>query len=793
VLIVQPTRNLIDKTVNEEIQALSNPPSVKIFHKGTAGKNVAKSLADYASRVPDEVKEIAITTHAALPYIKHFENKDKWHLIIDEEMQVVRYQQHQIPRMHYLISDHVEVTRVNSIYGQIEVVDDGAMREIARNEDDDEILETLSDTCRILRNEHWDTFVNMEQYERLRRGEGHVLAFHSVLKPEILDGFASVFMTSANFEDSQVFKVWGSLGVEFKPDPEFARGLRYSEHPNGEAVTIYYVTDHQWSRYRRNKALEDGTTISDHMIQAAKKLFPSGGFLWHANKSIDEDPFGLPAQRLPNKPHGLNTFMNFDDVVFLSSLNPPPDHFRFLKEQYGISGDEVRGFTYLASAYQAIMRTSIRDPESRTPKRILGPDLFVAEYLHDVFPGSKIEKLDIGVADDAPKKCGRPRKHKSNRERVAAQRQKAKEEKLRLLESQWQLKSPDTDEINWDIEEEKGGGRSCANTAIRLYSNLSTQPMTATFYSCKKSPIPEAYASGDIPAFVDYLRNRHEDRPKFKEETSLFSPAIFDPKLPTGGKRRNGNIVYLRHVVLDFENGELLPEELPKLFSDLQMVVTNTFRHTGDKPRFRAILFTSENMTPEVYALIYGLIADKLEEAGYSVDRYGKKRKHSGQSNTRPSGLDWKKGAPTSLFWLPSQAEKSEDSFFNEFLEGRHPLNPSTWIEHSAITLQPIFDAPAPSSQTPNINWDVVESAKRTWRTSPQHPGKGNAMFFELAMSLKRAGMAFAEIGTALRSEAPYGRTPQERLAQIPSIMASLRVYATSWRETTLALEEPVA
>lgn len=281
--------------------------------------------------------------------------------------------------------------------------------------------------------------------------------------------------------------------------------------------------------------------------------------------------------------------MDFHDIVFLSSLNPPPDHFRFLKEQHGIEGDEVRGFTYLAGAYQAIMRTSIRDPESRTPKRILVPDLFLAEYLHEIFRGSTIEKVDIGLVDEAPQRRGRPKKHKSNRERVAAQRKTAKEEKLRLRAAQWRLNSPDAIGRNWDL----GGneGKSCANNASRLHSNLSTQLMTATFYTSKKSPIPEAYASGDIPAFVEFLRNCHEDQFSSKEENDLFSPAIFDPKLPTGGTRRKGNIVYFRHVVLDFENGELRPEKLPNLFPDLQMVVTNTFRHTDEKPKIPSYLF----------------------------------------------------------------------------------------------------------------------------------------------------------------------------------------------------------
>jgi hypothetical protein len=66
------------------------------------------------------------------------------------------------------------------------------------------------------------------------------------------------------------------------------------------------------------------------------------------------------------------------------------------------------------------------------------------------------------------------------------------------------------------------------------------------------------------------------------------------------------------------------------------MVVTNTFRHTSENPRFRAVLFTSECITRQVYKLIYQGLADKLVEAGYSVDRKDKTRRTSSFSNSRP-------------------------------------------------------------------------------------------------------------------------------------------------------------
>jgi hypothetical protein len=336
-------------------------------------------------------------------------------------------------------------------------------------------------------------------------------------------------------------------------------------------------------------------------------------------------------------------------------------------------------------------------------------------------------------------------------------------------------------------------GRSCAENSIKLYTDLGTQPLTATFYSSKFSPIPLAYASGDIDAFLEFLRICHEHEPKSKEDLYLFSPAIFDPNKTTEKSRGKNNILYLRHIVLDFENGELKPETLPKLFPDLQMVVTNTFNHTSDKPRFRAFFFTNEIMTPEVYSLIYNFIADKLEEAGYWVDRPSKHLKISNAPNSRPSGLDWSKSFPTSLFYFPSQAQRPDDSFFIECMEGRYALNPSTWIENTTVPLQPTFESFEPDIQVSRVDEKIVQSAISTWRTSPSYPGRGNVMFFDLAFSLKRAGMAFPEIESTLRSEAQYARTPNERLAQIPSIMASLRVYSELWRVRTLAIEVPAA
>jgi hypothetical protein len=90
VLILQPTRDLLGNTAAKEI----HPFPCQIFHKGTVEGPVAKALADYVAEVPDDIREVVLATHQVLPHIKNFANKDKWHVLIDEDLQVVRYDKH---------------------------------------------------------------------------------------------------------------------------------------------------------------------------------------------------------------------------------------------------------------------------------------------------------------------------------------------------------------------------------------------------------------------------------------------------------------------------------------------------------------------------------------------------------------------------------------------------------------------------------------------------------------------------------------------------------------------------
>jgi hypothetical protein len=790
VLILQPTKELIAKTIAAELNKQLGVPQHHVFHQDTVGgSSVAWEMTRFFNAAED-AGQIVFATHQVFPYIPHIANKGDWHVLVDEELQILRHNCHQIPKTHALITDHIELVPYDSIYSLVWVRDLELLAH-ARNRDGDELLERLRDTGRILCSKHWDTYVNTEQYDKLRNGGGKRLAFHSILNWQRLTGFGSVFMAAANFEDTAVYRLWGQ-NIEFKPDLEFSQSLRFSQHQNGHLITIYYGTNAQWSKKRAEAACgSDGDqNTRDQLIQATKQLFDNKKFLWQANKSMQDNPFGSNAQRLPNKPHGLNAYSEIHNIAFLSALNPPSDHFRFL-ETRGLTGGDVRRAIYFQAAYQSVMRTSIRDPNNHDPKRIVVPDLPLAEYLESKFPGSRLEKINIGIDEVTITTFGRPRKHQSNRERVAEQRRKAQEKRIQVLNDQIQLKNCQ-DSLAARCGE--NGSRSRAKSVIESYTSFGTppptlsgrldsifindfhQPCCGTIYPDKFSSTPLAYMrwfDEDIFSFV--LRELHRRKVESKERSWLMSPAIFDPNRVSGTARGTGNIVYLQNLWLDFENGDLSPDELPNLFPRTRMILTNTFRHTVARPRYRVIIPTTQQLTPEVYLLLYEQIAWKLEDAGYAVPRHNRKAGKTENAAKRQSGLDWSKRLPTSLFYLPAQAADPSQSFFKDYNEAsRFPLDPIPWISNGPMPLQPELDTYSDLNDNENqIDQARVQAAINNWRSSPK--GSGNENFFQFALELRKAGMNKAQIEKMLQSEAAFAHSPNERKAQIPSIIKSLQ------------------
>jgi hypothetical protein len=181
----------------------------RVINEDTVGKgNVTAKLVDHFKAPSETVEGLVFATHAVLPLIPFIANDRRLHVIVDEEIQVIQYACHRLPIMHPLITDDIKLEPHNSIYSRIFPANLSSLQNKGRNEANDECLGVIAQTIRRLTNPHWFNYVNTEQYQRLRRGETQTLAFHSILSPAIVQGFASVFMTAANFEATMLYQLW---------------------------------------------------------------------------------------------------------------------------------------------------------------------------------------------------------------------------------------------------------------------------------------------------------------------------------------------------------------------------------------------------------------------------------------------------------------------------------------------------------------------------------------------------------------------------------------------------------
>ncbi|WP_460452592.1 hypothetical protein [Alsobacter sp. SYSU BS001988] len=688
------------------------------------------------------------------------------------------------------------------------------VKKIAQNVNGDDLLKVLGPVAHRVASADWDVFADQGQFGRLVGSKGGgSLRTYSLLRPSIFDGFKRTVVASACFEDTMFYRLFMAKGVSFNPVKGLNRHLRYQEHENGGLITIYYAGEEPWSKRYRDKSAEnaDGgqAKVLDQIKGAVLDLFKGEPFAWMGNKDVPATFFPDHAERLPNTPHGLNSYQHLHGVVVLSALNPPPAHFGFM-EAHGIDGDQVRTAHYRTAVYQAVMRCSIRNPLDTTPKRIVVMDHDTADWLAALFPGAQVEPLPgLGLLPRKGKQ-GRKRLHASNAEKAKAHRDSEKRKLLAQVDliNGTSLVVGRYPFLARHVREEMREFTRDENTSLR--SDSVTPHTSGSLFGSIYDNEPDHVDYEDDASFIAALRDLH-GRVVAKEDAGVFSPAHFDPDKAAATSRGLDNVTHLRGIWLDNDGGDLTPEAFAGFFPYLRIVVWNTASHTPEKPRWRAFIPTTLALSIDVHALIMRQIERVLNGAGF----WGKLQldKRTGLKNPRRHGFDESKFNAASLFYLPCQARNPADSFFKDSGEDapeRGPLDIIEWIENCILPLlpepepvpvtmasenirqtkPPLFPemmAAAQSSKAAELRSALitlkadagvnrreaaVSKAVETWRSTP--PGMGHVGFFKLGAAFKAAGLDDGEIRVRLHQEAVYAHSPAERRREIKEIMKSL-------------------
>lgn len=823
-LIVQPTRHLIDKTVVDELGQIAPSYPVTCFYRDRVSGSVVGAIVQHMKQAKPGQGEIVFITHEAFVRLPYLHRKSDWVLLFDEVPAVDVFDPYKLPVTHSLITSHLALDVRGPAHARLRCRDEDAAKvigKIADNEDGDMVLEKLRPLARRLVSEHWQVHVDQRQYARLIRGEktDSTLNTYALLKPSIFSGFRRVILASACIEKSMAFKLFTVQGCAMVPiKGRLLRDLRYTRHEHGERITIFYACDEAWSKRFRDKPVEDGVggsiKLGDKIGIAVLDQFGDEPFLWMGNKDVPDNFFGVAgAQRLPNTPHGLNQYQSFHNIVVISALNPPPQHFRFLAE-FGIDGDEVRTAHYRTAVYQAVMRSSIRNPQDMTAKQVVVMDRDTAEWLADLFPGATVALLPGLDVVPHKGKAGRKRKHKSGSERTQSSRA---EKRKALLAELDRLNGTDFAMNGYpDLNPDEFGCNDIASIERDYVTPISLLSGTAFATIYAKTALGEIDYQDD-DTFIAELRRLHQDVVA-KEDAGLFAPACFDATRSDETARGLANVTYLRGIWLDNDGGDLTHTAFADLFPHLRVVIWNTASSTPEKPRWRAFIPTTCAMSVEVHKLIIAEIVEALENAGY----WGKRKLETDMriKVRRCHGFDESKFTANSMFYLPCQARHPKGSFFTDFGvrdPWRGPLSVHDWLDHvvgkwkpkpEIVPILPLTNSsivlpnPAPTSSPPTKlqvlreqlaldhrqsmagrQDEKVTRAIEAWRSTPS--GMGHHNFFVLGAALWRAGLEPHEVRLKLQEEVMFARSPGKRRPQINSIIKKLERSGTLGRRGT--------
>jgi len=785
ILFVQPTTKLITQSI-ETVARISSDVHVERFDSdacpGTVIKDLMKFMADWDA--DDNQGCIVFITHKCLWTMPYWHRKSNWHLIVDEIPDIDFEYHFNLPDtgdfaiQSILEADECDMNTMLRLKPRPQAL--AQVEHWAKNPGGDDLVKVIQPLFRELMNKYSLVYITRACWNRLGwQGHGQV-SVHGWRAPAVCNGWQSVRILGAFFEQSLLYMIWSQFNVQFRQDHQIDVSAHRHDETLGKRVNIHFFSEKSWSKSLRDRIANEDDVLGK-IKPLIKDLMGDDPFIWSANKDVPDtiiDTDFSNAIRIPAVCHGLNEYSHINKIVFLSALNNTPGHFGYLDKILGISSDQLRQARMFQVAYQSIMRTSLRDCKSSAEVTVFAPDIALGNWLTEVFPGSKLHAIktsvDIqSVVGDSKKARGQP--HKSSvltgTERSARSYGKSKEI-IRTFNTIYKV-------LN-----------------VRNQVGLTQE---ASVFSTNLHPIWHT----DWDELRDSLLALHRQFVKGKNANTLISGALFDKDKSHGTHKGLDNITSVAGMWLDFDGGALLPDEFARMFSDVRWMMWNSYNHGKDgQSKYRVLLPTTTAMSADMYHAVWDTIAERIRSFGYYVGPQTTylKRVCSGIPTPPQSGLDYSKRTACSFFYVPSVAGLGKKhTFWRDNWDTDLPLlDPTRWITYYAplvsqeYLVKAAYQNPSKPSNDDRLRRlrdrlakiddgpddlaaqmeAVRDQAIDDWRSSA--PGTGNEAFYRLGCRLKASGMADHEVRQTLATEANAAQHPGERRAQISSIMKSL-------------------
>ncbi len=290
IMLVQPTKKLIRQTA-AGLEAEGCPRVTAICGadadnegEGRFSSDVVGAIMEHLRREP-QGGEVLLMTHAAHQRLPWVQNRAGWDLVYDEAPAAQWCEAVNVPDTHAILTELIDTEAFNPEYLRVEAREHARLRAIAKNRNGDEFFGRLAPIANVLLSPHWDCFVDAEQFANVvdAHGSRRQLIFHATINPGLFRGYRSVTILAADAGETALCHVLAGK-VAFREARQFDKHLRYTTHPNGELLTIEYLSEQDWSKNFRDKKAEDGKPFLEHAVERIKGRVGDRHFAWMGNK-----------------------------------------------------------------------------------------------------------------------------------------------------------------------------------------------------------------------------------------------------------------------------------------------------------------------------------------------------------------------------------------------------------------------------------------------------------------------------------------------------------------------------
>lgn len=364
--------------------------------------------------------------------VKFIPFKENWTILIDETFVIDELIKFQIPHTKDTLTDFVSV---DSNY------DNDFLYKLQHNE---KLLKLNIDQNLKLTRElvsdmasYYDAFVEINNWDKLVSNEeitpdsnssyqygnqDNVLFILKILTPKIVTGYKSVIILGANIPDSMLYGCWSKLyNVKFVPNTEIANNLLYLSHQNGSRLTIKYLSELDFSKNQRNKIINEDVNgikcldVGAKLAQLAIKEFNSEEFLYTINNDFDDEHLKISGgTKVSVMSRGSNKYTEYNNIYFSTALNKNNYHMRMLNS-LGLNKDFIQRANVVEAAYQFLMRSSLRTPDSNDDVVFICNDKFTAVEIFKFFDNCSLLAIDSLTVKKIPyESVDRNRRLKAN-------------------------------------------------------------------------------------------------------------------------------------------------------------------------------------------------------------------------------------------------------------------------------------------------------------------------------------------------------------------------------------------